>query len=173
MLVSHPWGACYRRCSADLWPVLASPIQSCHDVDVATLDLQRLAERVEKRRLQLNLSIVRAASLASISKDTWKRIERAEPVRHLTYDKVESALSWTVGSCRKIMDGGEAVVLDDAGAEPQIIAVPPEVLEGEFRDAVQGALIATTDDLTSAQIRQVNERAIEILRSRGILPPGD
>lgn len=137
-------------------------------------DLYRLATAVTTRRLQLNLSILRAASMANVSKDTWKRIERAEPVRHLTYDKVESALSWTVGSCRKIMDGGEATLLnDDIEAGVRITAVPPAALEGEIRDAVQGALIATADDLTVAQIREVNQRAIEILRARGILPPAE
>lgn len=143
-------------------------------MSVSTPDLQRLAERVKKRRLQLNLSVIRAADLAGLSKDTWKRVEEALPVRHITYDKVEVALRWTVGSCRKIVEGGEAVILDDAGAfGAQITPVPPEMLEAEIRDAVQGALIATADDLTAAKIRQVNERAIAVLRERGILPPGD
>lgn len=148
-------------------------MQSCHDVRVATPDLQRLAEHVSARRQQLNLPLIRAAGAAGISKDTWKRVERGEVVRHLTYDKVEEALRWTVGSCRKIMDGGEAVVLDDdVEAIDTYRPVPVDALEGEIREAVQGALIATTDDLTTAQIRQVNERAIAVLRARGILPSG-
>lgn len=134
-------------------------------------DLQRLAERVKKRREQLNLSVIRAARVAGISKDTWKRVERGEPVRHITYDKVEDALQWTVGSCRKIIDGGDPVILDDKTEADPPIKVPADALEGEIRGAVQGALIATADDLTSAQIRQVNDRAIEVLRERGILPP--
>jgi transcriptional regulator with XRE-family HTH domain len=140
---------------------------------VATPDLQRLAEHATRRRLQLNLSVIRAAGMAGISKDTWKRVERGEPVRHMTYDKIEEALHWTVGSCRKILDGGEAVILDDEVEADPIKPIPSEALEVEIRDAVQGALIATTDDLTAAQIRSVNERAIEVLRSRGILPPKD
>lgn len=140
-------------------------------MDVATPDLQRLAARVSERRLGLNLSIKRAAVLAGLSKDTWMRVEAGESVRHLTYDKVETALRWTIGSCRKIMDGGEAVDLDDQVSH--IAVVLPEDLEEEIRDAVQGALISTTDDLTSSQIRDVNERAIAVLRARGILPPRD
>lgn len=139
---------------------------------VATPDLRRLAERVAQRRRELNLPVTRAAEAAGVSRDTWKRVERGEPVRHLTYDKIEAALRWTAGSCRKIMDGGDSVPLD-GGSEsgPQIMSVPPETLEGEVRSAVQSALIATTDDLSSAQIREINERAIEFLRGRGVLPP--
>lgn len=139
---------------------------------VATPDLRRLAERVAQRRRELNLPVTRAAAAADVSRDTWKRVERGEPVRHLTYDKLEAALRWTAGSCQKVMDGGEAVPLDGgSGTGPQITPVPPETLEGEVRSAVQGALIATTDDLSSAQIREINDRAIEVLRNRGVLPP--
>lgn len=138
---------------------------------MATPDLQRLAERVTDRRERLGLSVRRAATVAGISKDTWTRIEDAKPVRQQTYDAIEPVLGWTAGSCRKIVDGGEAVQVESD--EGRITAVPPETLEAELRDAVQGALIASTDDLTAAQIRQVNERAIEILRSRGILPGKD
>lgn len=139
---------------------------------VATPDLRRLAERVAQRRRELNLPLTRAAEAARVSRDTWKRVERSEPVRHLTYDKIETALRWTAGSCRKIADGGEAVPLDGDTA-PRITEVPPEALEAEVRNAVQGALIATTDELPSRQIREINNRAIEILRERGILPPLD
>jgi transcriptional regulator with XRE-family HTH domain len=143
-------------------------------VGVATPDLRRLAERVAQRRRELNLPVTRAAEAAGVSRDTWKRVERGEPVRHLTYDKLEAALRWTAGSCQKIMDGGEAVPLDERGKSGrQILPVPPETLEVEVRSAVQNALIATTDDLSSAQIREINERAIEFLRVRGVLPSGE
>jgi len=144
-------------------------MQSCHDVVVATPDLQRLAERVHQRRLQLNLSVKRAAGIAELSIGTWKRVEAGEPVRHLTYDKIESALGWTVGSCRKIMDGGEAVLLDELDAAV-VAAVPAEALAEEISQAVQGAMVAGTD-LNASKIREVNERALAILRTRGIIPP--
>lgn len=107
-----------------------------------------------------------------MSKDTWIRVEAGKEVQGQTYDKVEAVLRWTVGSCRKVLDGGEPVPLDD-GPGAKMTAVPVEDLEVEIRDAVQGALIATTDDLTAAQIRSVNERAIKVLRARGVLPPKD
>jgi transcriptional regulator with XRE-family HTH domain len=138
------------------------------------VELHRLAEAVHGRRLQLNLSVRSAAEMANMSKDTWMRVERGEPVRHMTYDRVEATLGWTVGSCRKVMHGDEPSFLDEAAAtEVRFTAVLPQDLEVQIRDAVQGALIASTDDLTAAQIRQVNERAIAALRERGILPPAE
>jgi DNA-binding XRE family transcriptional regulator len=156
---------------ADLWPVLASPRQSCHDEPVATPDLQRLAERIRERRLQLNLSARRAAERAEVARETWTRLEEGKVVRHTTYDKVEAALGWTIGSCRKVMEGGDAVLLDDTDTHSARVApVPPEELEGVVSQAIQGAMVAGTD-LTASKIREVNERALEILRSHGILPP--
>lgn len=140
---------------------------------MATPDLQRLASRVAARRLELNLSVRRAAALAVMSKDTWQRVELGRPVQNLTFDKVESALGWTVGSCRKILDGGEAILLDpDPDDEVQFAVVPPEELEAEVRQAIQGAMVAGTD-LNASKIREVNDRAIEVLRTRGILPAGE
>jgi transcriptional regulator with XRE-family HTH domain len=140
-------------------------------VDMSEPDLQRLAGAVYNRRLQLNLSMRRVAEMAAVSKDTWMRVEDGKPVRHMTYDKIESTLGWATGSCRNVMEGGEALLLGDDDAGLRIAAVSPEMLEVEIRGAVQGALIASTDDLTAAQIREVNERAIAALRERGILPP--
>jgi hypothetical protein len=137
-------------------------------VRVSTPDLQGLASRVLERRKGLNLSIKRAAALGPMSKATWMRVEAGLEAQHQTYDKVERVLRWTVGSCRKILEGGEPVPLADPPG--RITSVPPENLEAEIRDAVQNALISTTDDLTSSKIRSVNERAIAILRERGILP---
>lgn len=96
------------------------------------------------------------------------RVENGEQVRHSTYDKVEKTLGWTVGSCRKILDGGDAVPVDGA----DFASVPVGALEDEVRNAIQGAMVAATD-LNASVIRDVNERAIEALRSKGILPPAE
>lgn len=136
---------------------------------MATPDLRRLGERVQARRLQLNLSVKRAAVLSDLSIGTWKRVEASEPVRHMTYDKVEAALGWTVGSCRKIMDGGDPALLDELDGT-SIAAVSPSELADEISHAVSGAMVAGTD-LNASKIREVNERALAILRARGILPP--
>lgn len=134
---------------------------------VSTPDLQRLATAVHQRRLQLNLSIRNAATAGGgLSKDTWTRVENADPVRHSTYGRVEHALGWTTGSCRLIMDGGEPTV---DGVQVGFTPVPPDELEGRIRRAVQDAMVASTD-LNASAIRDVNNRAIEALREQGILP---
>lgn len=107
-----------------------------------------------------------------MSKDTWIRVEAGKEVQGQTYDKVEGVLHWTVGSCRKVLDGGDPMLLPDSDSQ-RITPVPPEDLAVAVGDAVQDALIATTDDLTSAKIRDVTEHAIKILRDRGVLPPTD
>lgn len=109
--------------------------------------------------------------MAGLSKDTWMRVEGGGPVRHVTYDKVESTLGWTVGSCRKIMDGGEPSLLD-FDFDVEFAAVPAEQQEAAIRHAVQDAMVAGTD-LNASKIREVNERVIETLRERGILPPAE
>lgn len=139
---------------------------------VSTPDLQRLADRVIARRKGLNLSIKRAAVLAPLSKDTWIRVEAGKDVQGGSYDKVEGVLRWRIGSCRNVLDGGEPMLLPDEDGS-RITAVPPEDVAAVAGGAVQDALIATTDTLTSAEIRNATERAVEFLRERGVLPPED
>lgn len=142
-------------------------------MDVSTPDLQRLAERVKKRRLDLNLAVKRAASAAGMSKDTWIRVEAGLVVRHQTYDKVEDVLRWTTGSCRKALEGGDPVEVDLDDEPPvEYRRVPVEMLEPEVRQAIQNSMVAGTD-LTADKIREVSERAIAVLRERGLLPPSE
>jgi transcriptional regulator with XRE-family HTH domain len=140
-------------------------------VRVATPDLQRLAAFIEKRRRDLNLSVVRAARASGMSRDTWSRVENGQPARLMNYDKIEDVLQWATGSCRKIMDGGEPIeaasVSDEAPVE--FVAVPPEAVEEKWRQAVQGAMIAGTD-LTADKIRDVTERALAEARRNGLFP---
>lgn len=107
--------------------------------------------------------------MAELSKDTWARVENAEPVRHITYDKIEGALGWSIGSCRKILGGDEPSLLD---LDVEFAAVPAEQQEAAIRQAVQDAMVAATD-LNAGKIRDINERVIEMLRERGILPSAE
>lgn len=143
---------------------------------MATPDLQRLAALIKRRRRELNLSVVRAARAAGMSRDTWSRIESGLPARLMNYDKIEDVLQWAVGSCQKIMDGGEPVETGspDERSAVEYAPVPPEMLEEEVRQAVAGAMVAGTN-LTGDRIREVSDEAIAYLRKRGILrvPDGD
>lgn len=123
-----------------------------------------------RRRLHLNLSVRGAVRLVPpMSKDTWARVEAGLPVQGSTYDRVEAALGWTAGSCRKIIDGGEAVPLDSADLDGAALARVPQE---EVAEAFQLAMVAGTN-LSPSKIREVNAHALEILRRRGILPPED
>lgn len=124
-----------------------------------------------RRRLELNLSIKRAAGITHMSKDTWIRVEKGQVVQLSTYDRVEETLGWTVGSCRKIFDGGEPIALDsDLDGATEIASVPPGELEAGIRQVVQDAMVTGTE-LNASKIRAVNERVIDMLRDRGYLPP--
>ncbi|MET9467385.1 hypothetical protein ABZY44_21780 [Streptomyces sp. NPDC006544] len=137
-----------------------------------TRDLDRLAKAVKARRLELYPSRLAAAAAAGISKDTWQRVEDGKPVRDGTYAKMESILRWAAGSSESITAGESPVeVLSGPAADDTSISrVPTEWLEGEFREAVQSAAIATTSNLTVREIRELNEEVMNELRRRGILP---
>jgi uncharacterized protein (DUF58 family) len=137
-----------------------------------TPDLARLADRVKRRRIELELGIEPAARSAGMSKDTWKRVEAGLAVRDTSHAKIDQALSWATGSCQKILEGGDPVEVRRPGRVVEFAPVPPEAMEAEVRQAVQNAMVAGTD-LTADRIREVNERAIQALRERGILPPAD
>lgn len=126
---------------------------------------------MKRRRLELNLSQKRAAGMTRMSNDTWIRVEKAQTVQPSTYDRIEEALRWTVGSCRKITEGGEPVVLD-IGGEVEFATVPTADQEAGIRQAVQDVMVASTD-LNAGKIREIDELVIDMLRKRGILPPAD
>lgn len=151
--------------------VLAGPSWPCHNA-VMSQDLERLADRVKQRRIELELGIEPAARSAGMSKDTWKRVEAGLTVRDTSYAKIDQALAWAVGSCAKIADGGDPVEAGPAESKVEFASVPPDAMEAEVRQAVQNAMVAGTD-LTADKIRQVNEAAIRVLRERGILPPAE
>lgn len=66
-----------------------------------------LARRVQERRLELDLSIDRAAEKAGMSPTTWTRVEQGQDVQPRTYVRVDKALGWALGSCRQILEHTE------------------------------------------------------------------
>ncbi|GAA1887541.1 hypothetical protein GCM10009837_06550 [Streptomyces durmitorensis] len=137
---------------------------------MATPDLARLAKLVEARRKELRLGIEPAAKLASMSKDTWKRVEAGLNVRPTTYTGIEKALHWAVRSCQRILDGEDPIINEpDDGADGHIAKIPKSALERAVGDAVQSAAIATKGSLTADEILALNERVLVELRERGVL----
>ena len=132
---------------------------------------ERLAELVQKRRMELGLGVEPAAKLAGISKDTWKRVEAGLKVWDSKYAGVETALQWATGSCLRALRGDDPIVSEPLEAVPDIsVAVVPESeLKRRVGDAVQSAVIATRGDMTGDEILALNERIFEELLKRGVI----
>ncbi|MGW3321074.1 hypothetical protein [Streptomyces virginiae] len=139
---------------------------------MAPSDLDRLAAVARKRRLELGLALTDVTAKAGgTSKGTWQRVEKAEPIRDTNYVKIDGLLQWAPGSCISVLEGGEPVPADPSKAEPGTVI---SELSSERKDAqalgvVQLAVVATTDGLTSEEIRALSERAVRDLRTAGLL----
>lgn len=133
-------------------------------------DLDRLARVATQRRHELGLARNKAAAEIGISKDTWKRLERGEPIREMNYGKIDGALGWAVGSCVAVAEGGDPIPIEASSDEDVIAYVPVEGLQSELPDAVAVAAVLTTPDLTAREIKALSDQIAEELRKRGILP---
>ena len=137
---------------------------------MAPRDLDALAQAVKTRRIELGLGYKSAAKQAGIAPDTWKRIETGQPVRELSYAKVDPVLQWAPGSCRDVLAGRSPIPVETAEGAPgvSISPLPPEAL-ADAKGVVQLATIATTSGLTSDEIRALSERVIHDLKEKGYL----
>lgn len=130
----------------------------------------RLAALVGGRRMALGLPIAAVAEAAGLSKDTYKKVEAAQPIRDASYAKVDKALRLVPGSCRGVLDGADALADAAAtgrdGLRVHALTVAPDTA---VRDAVVSAAIATSGTLTAAEIRDLSQRVLEELKDRGLL----
>lgn len=138
---------------------------------MSTDDLGRLAHAVKGRRFALGLARTRAAELAGISKDTWKRVEEGAPVREMNYAKVDQALGWAVGSCVSIKAGGSPTVVEQSKADPAVtLADVSDASRGATaRRVVESAFIATLTDMPAREIRELSERIVGDLKREGVI----
>lgn len=143
-------------------------------MDRATQRLQQLAALVEQRRVALRWSKEAAAAAADLAYMTYDRVEAGKRVQAGTYAKVEKALGFAPGSCRAVLGGADAVALADGGelmVGARITRDPLEGVEDAIRQAVTNATIATTPELTAAEIGKLSARVLEELRRQGVLKP--
>jgi hypothetical protein len=137
-------------------------------------DYERLAKRAKRRRAELGLALNDSnAQAAGTSKGTWQRVEKGLPIRETNYVKIDGLLAWAPGSCLRVLDGGDPILVDDM-KEPDAAGVqksplPREVLDAEARDVVQLSLIATAKGTSAEEIREMSERIVRDLRERGKL----
>ncbi|MEU3613468.1 hypothetical protein ABZ725_14290 [Streptomyces sp. NPDC006872] len=135
-------------------------------------DYSRLAGMARKRRAELGLALNDVnAKAGGLSNRTWQRVEKGLEIRETNYVKIDGLLQWAPGSCISILEGGEPVPVQEVAGAPGIqkSPVPPEVVDGQARDVVQLALIATAKGTTVEEIREMSERVVRDLRERGLL----
>lgn len=135
-------------------------------------DYDRLATHARKRRTELGLALNDDnAKAAGVSKGTWQRVEKGLPIRDTNYVKIEGLLGWAVGSCIQVLEGGDPIapVPNPGAPDVRVSHVPREAIEGEARDVVQLALIATAKGTTAEEIREMSERVVQDLRERGLI----
>ncbi|MFC7983872.1 hypothetical protein [Streptomyces sp. NPDC057336] len=144
--------------------------------DQTARHLQKLAALVTQRRAQLRLSQEKAAKVCGgLAYMTYRKVEEGLPVRPSTYAKVEIGFGMRAGSCKAVIDGADSITLED-GTEliegGRITPLDPETLEEGLRDAITKGATLTAPNLTLGEVQAINERVVEELRKRGILPSG-
>lgn len=153
---------------------------SCHDVDMtppsdqAAAGRQRLAVLVAQRRAQLGLKKQEAAEVCGLAYMTYWKIEDGQTVRSSSYAKVEVGFNMRAGSCKAVLEGtSDSITLDD-GTEliegGQIVRYDAETLAAGLPDAMARSAMLVAPELTGRQIQELNERLVEELRRRGLVP---
>lgn len=137
---------------------------------MSTDDLRALAEAVKGRRHALGFARLYAAKLAGMSKDTWKRVEEAQPVRELNYAKIDRILGWATGSCLSIKAGGSPTPAQQSQTDPAVTlaSLPGSDRRTKALRVVESASIGVTD-LSAPEIRELSARIIDDLTREGIL----
>ena len=148
---------------------------ACHDVDMATRDLDRLGRRVKAHRLQLYSSRKAAADAADVTKDTWQRVEEGKPAREKSYAGIEHALGWAVGSCIAIAEGGEPVLVDAAdGTTSSLTPTPTGRLSAEaVRKAAYEAVRSQMPNAPIGEADAFVAELVDVLRRAGEVDDGD
>lgn len=139
---------------------------------MAPSDLDRLAGAAQKRRRDLGLALNdKNAQAAGTSKGTWQRVEKGLPIRPTNYVKIDGLLQWAPGSCVAILDGGEPIPSRPMDSNPDVVVsdIPPELIDAEARDVIRLVAVATTNGLTSDEIRELSDRVVRELREQGLL----
>jgi helix-turn-helix protein len=112
------------------------------DVDMAGEDWKRLSDYVIARRIALGMRDRRAfAAATGVTDRTLGKIENGKRVSASTLGAVENHLGWAPGSCRRILAGGEPVIVPADSGHPQYDdptlqhlaetpGLPPDVVRG-------------------------------------------
>lgn len=83
----------------------------------------RLADLIEKRRLQMGLSTSAAAREARIDRATWSSAEKGARLRDYNLTAIERVLRWAPGSIEEILVGGDPVLLAEGEVYDEEMAI--------------------------------------------------
>ncbi|MFB7917096.1 hypothetical protein [Streptomyces sp. NPDC056061] len=134
--------------------------------------LQRLADVVQRRRVELDLKKIDVANGAEIAINTYVKIESGQSVRDVTYGKIESVLGWAPGSSKEVLRGGQPTIAERLTDDAVVSPLASAQLEADLEQAVVNAAIAVTDNLSASEIRKLKHAVLEELRRAGHLPKG-
>ncbi|MEV7953035.1 hypothetical protein [Streptomyces sp. NPDC088141] len=132
--------------------------------------LQRLADAVQRRRVELDLKKIDVANGAEIAINTYLKIESGKSVRDVTYGKIEKVLGWAPGSCQEVLRGDQPTIAERLTDDAVVSPLTSAQLEADVEQAVANAAIAVTDSLSASEIRKLKHAVIEELRQAGHLP---
>ncbi|MFR0351835.1 hypothetical protein [Streptomyces sp. MCC20] len=142
--------------------------------------LQKLSALVTQRRVALGLrSKEAAAKHCDLSPMTYRKIEAGERVTDTSYAKLEIGFAFRPGSCKTVLDGADSITLQDGteiieGGQITRTQVDVDALSEELRREYIDAATVTVPGISLGEAqemsRQAVERAVKIMRKRGILP---
>lgn len=102
-------------------------------------DLDRLADYVTSRRVELGIDVAELARRMDMHPKTVRRIEAGNSVKRDTYAALEKELGWTPGSARRVLEGSTPTIRSapQSAAEQAIDQLSsldgPELLEASRR----------------------------------------
>lgn len=109
---------------------------------MADEDWKRLGDYVVARRIALGMRDRRAlAAVTGVTDRTLGKVETGRRVSASTLGALDNHLGWAPGSCRRILAGGEPVILAASASSPQyddptlqhiaeVPGLPPDVVRG-------------------------------------------
>lgn len=133
---------------------------------------ERLLKLVGERRKELGLD--RQADLikaSGLSRSTWHRFLRGEPVDETSLRKLSRGLKWDPDSAQTILAGGEPT---PAPAAAEIYEREP-VTDGEraakFRNAVFDAFVVASPDTPAATVNEIANLLLDAAMNAGFSAP--
>jgi hypothetical protein len=132
-------------------PTASGIISHVSTADDPPADLQRLAKAVKNRRLELGLSLRKAAETAELARNTWTSLEDASRrTAETSYAAIERTLNWAPGSMKAVLAGATATpeVQPGPGGEPEQPADSDEAIVRVMRstkltDAQKARIVRT------------------------------